>query len=407
MAAGLWVYATNLSFALADSQSDQLKVLNNAMASYETTYYTNLVNHLSVTGVANPYSPTVAELISLGLLQPNFSPVNLYQGGYQAQISLLPSGCTGSSCNVFGLTYITSPIVDSRGQEDDAALGEAIQHGGGDTAGSTMTNPTQFVAANAIWSAANPLGSKSGILAMRSGYGTAGFDQFLRRDGTLPMTGNLNMGAQSIGNTTNITATGAMQSGTMSTGTASVSGSTTTGSLSAGTTSLGATTVTGNTSMNGNASVTGSLSVNGSVGAGLDVNAGRNVAATQNITAGGAVTATGGVTGDALVPSKVVVDGSACTGYVSGAIAKDVNGALEVCQAGLWTSITGGGSGGASPSGTLCGGRVWIYSIGWQPSVPCKGYDIPNCPPGYTLGEPGYNLMGATHSAYFYSCIAN
>lgn len=47
------------------------------------------------------------------------------------------------------------------------------------------------------------------MLAFRVGYNSALYALYLRRDGTLPMTGNLNMGGHSIINVKDITAAGA------------------------------------------------------------------------------------------------------------------------------------------------------------------------------------------------------
>lgn len=47
-----------------------------------------------------------------------------------------------------------------------------------------------------------------GLLGYRVGYNSAMYSVYLRRDGTLPMTGDLNMGGQSINNAKDITASG-------------------------------------------------------------------------------------------------------------------------------------------------------------------------------------------------------
>ncbi|EPI3514522.1 shufflon system plasmid conjugative transfer pilus tip adhesin PilV, partial [Klebsiella pneumoniae] len=51
--------------------------------------------------------------------------------------------------------------------------------------------------------------TRDGLLAFRVGYNSALYALYLRRDGTLPMTGNLNMGGHSITNVKDITAAGA------------------------------------------------------------------------------------------------------------------------------------------------------------------------------------------------------
>ncbi|EPG3392879.1 shufflon system plasmid conjugative transfer pilus tip adhesin PilV, partial [Klebsiella pneumoniae] len=49
---------------------------------------------------------------------------------------------------------------------------------------------------------------RDGLLAFRVGYNSSLYAIYLRRDGTLPMTGNLNMGGNDINNVKNITASG-------------------------------------------------------------------------------------------------------------------------------------------------------------------------------------------------------
>ncbi|SQC93855.1 Uncharacterised protein [Cedecea neteri] len=50
--------------------------------------------------------------------------------------------------------------------------------------------------------------TSTGLLAYRVGYNSAMYSVYLRRDGTLPMTGDLNMGTKNIYNADNITASG-------------------------------------------------------------------------------------------------------------------------------------------------------------------------------------------------------
>lgn len=81
---------------------------------------------------------------------------------------------------------------------------------------------------------------------------------YLRRDGTLPMTGNLNMGGQNIYNAQNITAAGTTMSGTLK---------------STGETQVGTTLTVGS-----NASVGGDITALGNVYSGLSVIANGNMA---------------------------------------------------------------------------------------------------------------------------------
>ncbi|MDA6200858.1 shufflon protein, partial [Escherichia coli] len=65
----------------------------------------------------------------------------------------------------------------------------------------------------------------AGQLTYRVGYNSALYSVFLRRDGTLPMTGELNMGGNNISNAKDITASGMISSGTLkSTGLTDIGG---------------------------------------------------------------------------------------------------------------------------------------------------------------------------------------
>lgn len=67
--------------------------------------------------------------------------------------------------------------------------------------------------------------NKTGLLAYRVGYDSSMYSVYLRRDGTLPMTGSLNMGNQDINNARNITAAGTTTSGILhSTGDTTIGG---------------------------------------------------------------------------------------------------------------------------------------------------------------------------------------
>ncbi|SUH16568.1 prepilin-type N- cleavage/methylation domain-containing protein [Salmonella enterica subsp. enterica] len=56
-----------------------------------------------------------------------------------------------------------------------------------------------------------------GLLAYRVGYNSSMYSVYLRRDGTLPMTGDLNLGGKSIKNIQDITASGTTTTGALNT----------------------------------------------------------------------------------------------------------------------------------------------------------------------------------------------
>jgi Tfp pilus assembly protein PilV len=239
-AAGLWFEAQKMRTQLADSQAEVLVTLNNAVNAFEANSYSSLANGTSIPGVANPYAPSIAELTSLGLLTNGFSTRNLYGGGYQISLAKTPTGCVGTACNISGYTAMTSPITGGNGREDDAAAGEALLQAGGDAGISTMGFPGTINGTGGAWSMPNPMGNVGGILALRNGYAASGFSQFLRRDGSLPMTGNLNMNGQSVTNAsvvgTNTLNAATVNASGISSGNIANSGTVTSGNVAAGNT---------------------------------------------------------------------------------------------------------------------------------------------------------------------------
>ncbi|MFZ5327467.1 prepilin cleavage protein, partial [Enterobacter asburiae] len=106
-------------------------------------------------------------------------------------------------------------------------LGNAMQIAGIDS-GMTRTTSNAF-GYGGQWSETsanfNNITS-AGQLAFRVGFNSALYSIYLRRDGTLPMTGNLNMGGQSVYNAQNITANGTTTTGILKTNAAATVGTT-------------------------------------------------------------------------------------------------------------------------------------------------------------------------------------
>lgn len=201
---GVWSKMQELRDELAKSQGQQIVRLNDAIGTYMVNNYAALVNGSPIGGVANTMSPTVAELRTLGILDAGFSANNLYGGGYTTALTLVPAACVPPNCNISSLVYLTTQIIDpNTGRVDGPRLGVAQGAAGGDAAYSLPATPAVFTGSGGGWTAANPL-NMAGILAMRNGTGSSAWAQFLRRDGSLPMTGNLDMGGQAINNAATI-----------------------------------------------------------------------------------------------------------------------------------------------------------------------------------------------------------
>lgn len=327
----LWWQAQNMRTQIADSQAQILVTLNNAVNAYEANNYNALSNAQGVTGVANAYAPSIVELTTLGLLTNGFSTRNLYGGGYQVSLARTPTGCSGATCNISGYTTLTTPILDGSGREDDSAAGEAMLQAGGDAGISTNLFPGTVNGAGGAWSMTNPMGSIAGILTMRNGYAASGFSQFLRRDGSLPMTGSLNMNGQSITNANTVGAT------TVTSANISNSGTITTGNLAAQNTISapnGSITNLSTSTLDASQIWTGNLTASGTTT--TNYLSAQNANVSGNTWSGSATTG-----GRQTVGEYVQLNGTAAVGagcFPNGLVAQSGSGVLLSCVNGIWHS---------------------------------------------------------------------
>ncbi|MFJ1259015.1 hypothetical protein [Cupriavidus sp. CuC1] len=187
---------------VARAQGLAFVTIQGAINQYLTTYYSQLVQPGggSVPGVAAPLSPTLAELRAIGALK---DPViaTAYNGGtYRVAITTFPAGCAAPNCNLDGLVWNDRPLRDWFNNIDYPRLGVAVRAIGSDGAMSNSAAPAQLLGMQGKWSTANPQGNQPGILAARTGYNSASFSQFYRRDGSLAMTNDVAAGGYSINN---------------------------------------------------------------------------------------------------------------------------------------------------------------------------------------------------------------
>lgn len=203
---------------LAKGAGEQIRQLGDAVNGYINIRYDKLSTLVSSTSQSSDPGPrtcntgnntctiTTATLVNEGLLPSSYSGKNVYQSGYT--IILKRSG-TAPNYVIDGLISTTNPLTLGASTIKYDLLGKAMQVAGID---SGMTkSATQADGYNGMWKETNTNFSninKAGLLTYRAGYNAALYSIYLRRDGTLPMTGNLNMGANDINNAKNITASG-------------------------------------------------------------------------------------------------------------------------------------------------------------------------------------------------------
>lgn len=194
------VFMDKAQTAKAEIQGGVLGELNNALGTYITNNYNALVNGTAVSGVTNAYAPTVAELVTLGVLNAGFQGTNMYGGTYGISVFKTPTGCVAPACDVASHVWLSGPIRNSEGTVDTTYAASAALAVGANGAFSSTVSPGTMFGPGGTWNVTNPLGSQAGAVLARNGFGSQGFSQFLRRDGSLPMTGNLDAGGQSINN---------------------------------------------------------------------------------------------------------------------------------------------------------------------------------------------------------------
>lgn len=201
---------------LASAVGQQMKQIGEAVNGYINIRYDKLSTLSNAAGTGTDPGPrtcsgsvceiTYQTLINEGLLPSTYTGTNANKSSYK--IILKRDGTTPNYVINGLITTSTAWIEGGKTRYD--LLGNAMQTAGIDS-GMTRTTSNAF-GYGGQWSETsanfNNITS-AGQLAFRVGYNSALYSVYLRRDGTLPMTGDLNMGGKSIGNTKNITASGA------------------------------------------------------------------------------------------------------------------------------------------------------------------------------------------------------
>ena len=199
----------------ARAVGEQMKQIGEAVNGYISIRYDKLSTLVSATGTGTDPGPrtcsasqceiTYQTLINEGLLPSSYTGINAQKSGYKI---LLKREGTAPNYVINGLVTTTQPWTEG-GKPRYDLLGKAMQSAGVD---SGMTKSATVASGySGQWSeqASNYSNiTSTGLLAYRVGYDSSMYSVYLRRDGTLPMTGDLNMGGNNISNAKNITASG-------------------------------------------------------------------------------------------------------------------------------------------------------------------------------------------------------
>jgi hypothetical protein len=309
-------------------RDDKAKLIGERMANvsdatkgYATTFFTQIQRGESVT--RNGYSvpsqrllaPSLTDLSGLGFLPATATNPVVYNGQtIQFNVAMrvnTQSGCTLPTCSLLFQVTTSAPLLIPNANTVDirratiAAKAASPGNAGVSVPASMGGDPSVFVSGGGTVTGTNS-GGVAGLVAISNGYDSQGFFEFLRRDGSLPMTGTLNLqdssGAKhNIANVNDIDAVNVTASGAV--------------------TAAGA--ITGNT-----------------------------VTASGDITAFGGVNAAGAITGNTVTSAArlrtgeflqldaVVTEKTPCA--PNGLVARNAAGSTLSCQSGYWK---GGGLG--------------------------------------------------------------
>jgi hypothetical protein len=197
------------------SRDDKAKLIGERMANvsdatktYATTFFTQIQRGESVT--RNGYSlapqrllaPTLTDLSGLGFLPASAINPMVYNGQtIQLNVAMrinTQSGCTIPTCSLLFQVTTSAPLLIPNGNTVDirratiAATAASPGNAGVSMPSSMGGDPSVFVGNGGTVTGTNS-GGVAGLVSISNGYDSQGFFEFLRRDGSLPMTGTLNM----------------------------------------------------------------------------------------------------------------------------------------------------------------------------------------------------------------------
>ncbi|MCL6381502.1 MULTISPECIES: shufflon system plasmid conjugative transfer pilus tip adhesin PilV [Pectobacterium] len=402
---------------VAKAVGEQIKQMGDAVNSYINIRYDKLSTLSSSSSQTSDPGPRICSangceityqtLVNEGLLPASYTGVNVQKSSYK--ILLRRSGIVPNYI-INGL-ITTSDIWDEGGKVRYDLLGKAMQAAGIDS-GMTRTGTVasgyggQWTELSANYSNI----TAAGLLVYRVGYDSSMYSVYLRRDGTLPMTGDLNMGGQSINNVKDITASDDINA-------TSFNGKY--GRFSRNVSISEDLTVNGFSSFGKNVSIDGQLVVKNGINAETYISAktqnskiqiggggssnqnavliyvsggagdgyislsGNNISSTKldiwgsqkirgdltlsasndgkttgAIQASGNINSSGIVSGQYLQPTSTMVSGASCSS--NGLISKDTYGVILSCQNGIWKSTSSIQPGTITMWGTAVPPEGWL-----------------------------------------------
>ncbi|WZX60789.1 hypothetical protein AAFR86_13815 [Salmonella enterica subsp. diarizonae serovar 58:r:z53] len=202
----------------------QIKQIGEAVNGYINIRYDKLSTMVNAAGNGTDPGPrtctgsvceiTYQTLINDGLLPSSCSGVNSFKSPYKI---LLRRDGTSPNYIINGLITTSSPWIIENNTRFDL-LGRAMQSAGIDS-GMSRTD-TIVIGLGGQWNESSSnfknITGKD-LLAYRVGFNSSMYTVYLRRDGSLPMSGDLNMGGNNINNVKDITSSGMISTGALKT----------------------------------------------------------------------------------------------------------------------------------------------------------------------------------------------
>lgn len=207
----------------AEIAGQQIKQIGTAVNTYITNHYDTISRLNNATGINIDFGPrtcvtttntcliNVSTLSNEGLLPSSYSQQNIYGSDYTI---IIKREGEGPYYNISSLITTNNSWKTANNIRYDL-LGKAMQSAGIDS-GMSRNIINKIDGYKGLWSYTSsdfPNINKLGQLAYIAGYESNSYAVFLRRDGTLPMTGSLNMGINDIINAKNITGSGDLNMG--------------------------------------------------------------------------------------------------------------------------------------------------------------------------------------------------
>ena len=362
---------------MANSVGAQMKQMGEAVNRYISIRYDKLSTLTSSSSQTSDPGPrtcsangceiTYQTLVNEGLLPAGHAGVNMQKSSYKI---LLKRAGTTPNYVINGLIVTTVPWLGGNRVRYDL-LGRAMQAAGIDSGMTQSATVASGMGGQWTENQNNYSGiNAAGLLAYRVGYDSSMYSVYLRRDGTLPMTGDLSMGGKNINNANMVYAqkmsstdlyvkNSAVFDGVINFLNVINSNTIRSKEFVANTNNTRMTIGGGSSSTDANAlsvrleggnadgymllmdvnpfindsvklDVVGSQKIRGDI----KITASGNGKALGDISASGNITSSGVLSGQYIQPTSTIVAGAAC--LVLGAISKDSNGSLHSCAAGTW-----------------------------------------------------------------------